>query len=219
MKIVKASRGTIEQFSTALKNKIAEIQQTDNDDLQVTSSTTTEDIMYRDKYLHDLISILRSRIAENYVDPSNVVFNYDDENLYIHNKDGDIDEFIPLSHLHFDFEPDRMETDVEFILDYVFGIVEGCQEVMADTIPEDDPDRIRYLHEIRYLHDLIGWVQYQMEREDLPANQTIFDTTDDALIITMGGDNVVEFEVPFTDLSFDFDKIWDDVEYIIGAMI
>lgn len=119
MKIVKASRGTIEQFSTALENKIAEIQQE----------------------------------------------------------------------------------------------VESSDEVMADTIPEDDPARVRYLH------DLIGWVQYQMEREDLPANQTIFDTTDDALIITMGGDNVVEFEVPFTDLSFDFDKIWDDVEYIIGAMI
>lgn len=213
MKIVKASRGTIEQFNTALKNKIAEIQQTDNYDLQVTSSTTTEDIMYRDKYLHDLISILRSRIAENYVDPSNVVFNYDDENLYIHNKDGDIDEFIPLSHLHFDFEPDRMETDVEFILDYVFGIVEGCQEVMADTIPEDDPARVRYLH------DLIGFVQNEMDREGLPTNQTIFDTTDDALIITMGGDNVVEFEVPFADLSFDFDRIWEDTDYIVNAMI
>ena len=169
--------------------------------------------MYRDKYLHDLISILTSRIAENYVDPSNVVFNYDDENLYIHNKDGDIDEFIPLSHLHFDFEPDRMETDVEFILDYVFGIVEGCQEVMADTIPEDDPARVRYLH------DLIVFVQNEMDREGLPTNQTIFDTTDDALIITMGGDNVVEFEVPFADLSFDFDRIYEDTDYIVNAMI
>ena len=213
MKIVKASRGTIEQFSTALENKIAEMQQSDNDDLQVTSSTTAEDIMYRDKYLHDLISILRSRIAENYVDPSNVVFNYDDENLYIHNKDGDIDEFIPLSHLHFDFEPDRMETDVEFILDHVFGIVESCQKVMADTIPEDDPARVRYLH------DLIGFVQNEMDREGLPTNQTIFDTTHDALIITMGGDNVVEFEVPFADLSFDFDRIYEDTDYIVNAMI
>lgn len=213
MKIVKASSGTIEQFSTALENRIAEIQQSDIDSSQVTSSITTEDIMYRDKYLHDLISILTSRIAENYVDPSNVVFNYDDENLYIHNKDGDIDEFIPLSHLHFDFEPDRMETDVEFILDYVFGIVEGCQEVMADTIPEDDPARVRYLH------DLIGFVQNEMDREGLPTNQTIFDTTDDALIITMGGDNVVEFEVPFADLSFDFDRIYEDTDYIVNAMI
>lgn len=213
MKIVKASRGSIEQFSTALENRIAEIQQSDIDSSQVISSTTAEDIMHRDKYLHDLISILRSRIAENYVDPSNVVFNYDDENLYIHNKDGDIDEFIPLSHLHFDFEPDRMETDVEFILDYVFGIVEGCQEVMADTIPEDDPARVRYLH------DLIGFVQNEMDREGLPTNQTIFDTTDDALIITMGGDNVVEFEVPFADLSFDFDRIYEDADYIVNAMI
>ena len=213
MKIVKASRGSIEQFSTALENRIAEIQQSDIDSSQVTSSTTTEDIMYRDKYLHDLISILTSRIAENYVDPSNVVFNYDDENLYIHNKDGDIDEFIPLSHLHFDFEPDRMETDVEFILDYVFGIVEGCDDITADTIAEDDPARVRYLH------DLIGFVQNEMDREGLPTNQTIFDTTDDALIITMGGDNVVEFEVPFADLSFDFDRIYEDTDYIVNAMI
>lgn len=119
MKIVKASRGTIEQFSTALENKIAEIQQE----------------------------------------------------------------------------------------------VESCDEVMADTIPEDDPARERYLH------TLIGDVQEQMDREGLPTNQTIFDTTDDALIITMGGDNVVEFEVPFADLSFDFDRIYEDTDYIVNAMI
>lgn len=136
MKIVKASRGTIEQFSTALENKIAEIQQSDIDSSQVISSQR-----------------------------------------------------------------------------YPYEDVENCDEVMADTIPEDDPARIRYLH------DLVGWVQYQMEQEDLPVNQTTFDTTDDALIITMGGDNVVEFEVPFEDLSFDFDKIYEDVDYIIGAMI
>ena len=46
MKIVKASRGTIEQFSTALENKIVEIQQSDIDSSQVISSTTAEDIMY-----------------------------------------------------------------------------------------------------------------------------------------------------------------------------
>lgn len=119
MKIVKASRGTIEQFSTALENKIAEIQQE----------------------------------------------------------------------------------------------VESSDEVMADTIPEDDPARVRYLH------DLVGFVQNEMGREGLPTNQTIFDITDNALIITMGGDNVVEFEVPFADLSFDFDRIHEDTEYIVNAMI
>lgn len=141
MKIVKASRGTIEQFSTALENKIAEIQQSSIDSSQVISSI-------EDKF------------------------------------SGPIDEE-----------------------------VEGCGGVMADTIPEDDP------HRITYLHDLIGFVQNEMDREDLPTNQTIFDTTDDALIITMGGDNVVEFEVPFADLSFDFDRIYEDAEYIVNAMI
>ena len=141
MKIVKASRGTIEQFSTALENKIAEIQQSNIDSSQVISSI-------EDKF------------------------------------SGPIDEE-----------------------------VEGCGEIMAQTISEDDPARIRYLH------DLVGWVQYQMDQEDLPVNQTIFDTTDDALIITMGGDNVVEFEVPFSDLSFDFDRIWEDTDYIVNAMI
>lgn len=133
MKIVKASRGTIEQFSTALENKIAEIQQSDIDSSQIISSIDEE--------------------------------------------------------------------------------VEGCGEIIADTIPEDD------LARVRYLHDLIGFVQNEMDREGLPTNQTIFDTTDDALIITMGGDNVVEFEVPFADLSFDFDRIYEDADYIVNAMI
>lgn len=137
MKIVKASRGTIEQFSAALENKIAEIQQSDIDSSQVVRK----------------------------------------------------------------FSGPRYEE------------VEGCDEVMADTIPEDDPARARYLH------DLIGFVQNEMYREGLPTNQTIFDTTDDALIITMGGDNVVEFEVPFADLSFDFDRIYEDADYIVNAMI
>ena len=141
MKIVKASRGTIEQFSTALENKIAEIQQSDINSSQVISS------------IEDMFS-------------------------------GPIDEE-----------------------------VEGCGEIMAQTIPEDDPARVRYLH------DLIGWVQYQMEQEDLPVNQTTFDTTDDALIIIVGGDNLMQYEVPFEDLKFDFDRIWEDVDYIIGAMI
>ena len=141
MKIVKASRGTIEQFSTALENKIAEIQQSDIDSSQVISC-----------------------IEDKFFDP-------------------------------------------------MYEEVETCDEVMADTIPEDDPARVRYLH------DLIGFVQNEMDREGLPTNQTIFDTTDDALIITMGGDNVVEFEVPFADLSFDFDRIYEDTDYIVNAMI
>ena len=141
MKIVKASRGTIEQFSTALENKIAEIQQSDIDSSQVISC-----------------------IENKFSDP-------------------------------------------------MYEEVESCDDVTADTISEDDPARVRYLH------DLIGFVQNEMDREGLPTNQTIFDTTDDALIITMGGDNVVEFEVPFADLSFDFDRIYEDTDYIVNAMI
>lgn len=87
-------------------------------------------------------------------------------------------------------------------------------KVVAKTIPEDDMTRVRYLH------DLVGWVQYQMEQEDLPANHTNFDTTDDALIITIEDyDNVTKYEVPFEDLKWDFNRIWEDVEYIIGDMI
>ena len=141
MKIVKASRGTIEQFSTALENKIAEIQQSDIDSSQVISC-----------------------IEDKFSGP-------------------------------------------------MYEEVESCDDVTAGTIPEDDPARVRYLH------DLIGFVQNEMDREGLPTNQTIFDTTDDALIITMGGDNVVEFEVPFADLSFDFNRIYEDTDYIVNAMI
>lgn len=219
MKIVKASRGTIEQFSTALENKIAEIQQSGIDSSQVISSVedkfSAPISRMQQQYILNMFQGHNQMVTDSYEDGNNFVVVTKDGNA------ADInalwDAIQELEYEGVGFEMDRCGPgfyDVKYtFFHYPNEEVESCDEVMADTIPEDDPARVRYLH------DLIGWVQYQMEQEDLPANQTIFDTTDDALIITVGGDNVVEYEVPFADLKFDFDKIWEDVDYIIGAMI
>lgn len=219
MKIVKASRGTIEQFSTALENKIAEIQHSDIDSSQVISSI--EDMVsgpidkMQQQYILDMFKCHNQVVTDSYEDGDKFVVVTRNGNAADTNSLWDtIQEF------EYDNVGCKMDQggsgfyDVKYtFFHYPDEEVESCDKVMADTIPEDDPARERYLH------TLIGDVQEQMDREGLPTNQTIFDTTDDALIITMSGDNVVEFEVPFADLSFDFDRIWEDTDYIVNAMI
>ena len=219
MKIVKASRGTIEQFSSALENKIAEIQHSDIGSSQVISSI--EDMFsgpidkMQQQYILDMFKRHNQVVTDSYEDGDNFV---------VVTKNGNAADTNSLWDAIQGFEYDNVGCEMDkggpgfYDVKYTFfhypdEEVESCDEVMADTIPEDDPARVRYLH------DLIGFVQNEMDREGLPTNQTIFDTTDDALIITMGGDSVVEFEVPFADLSFDFDRIYEDTDYIVNAMI
>lgn len=219
MKIVKASRGTIEQFSTALENKIAEIQQSDIDSSQVISSIENKTFGPIDRtqqqYILDMFQRHNQIVTDSYEDGDNFV---------VITKGGNATDISALWGAIQELEYDNVGCEMDkggpgfFDVKYTFfpytdEEVEGCDEVMADTIPEGDPARARYLH------DLVGFVQDATYREGLPTNQTIFDTTDDALIITMGGDNVVEFEVPFADLSFDFDRIHEDTDYIVNAMI
>lgn len=226
MKIVKASRGTIEQFSTALENKIAEIQQSDVDSSQVVSSTggATDPLSEQEKQtILDMFNSNSQTVLSTYNSSSEDdgilfnEFNVECDNTNDLHLGYLLDELRNLEQWNIGF--DSIENGNGFYgKTYIFfhypdEEVEGCDKVMADTIPEDDPARVRYLH------DLVGFVQNEMDREGLPTNQTIFDTTDDALIITMGGDNVVEFEVPFADLSFDFDRIYEDTDYIVNAMI
>lgn len=219
MKIVKASRGSIEQFSTALENRIAEIQQSDIDSSQVISSI--EDMFsgpideIQQQYILDMFKRHNQVVTDSYEDGDNFVVVTENGNAADTNALWDtIQEF---EYENVGCEMDKGGPgfyDVKYtFFHYPDEEVQGCDEVTADTIPEDDPARVRYLH------DLIGFVQNEMDREGLPTNQTIFDTADDALIITMGGDNIVEFEVPFADLSFDFDRIHEDVDYIVNAMI
>ena len=219
MKIVKASKGTIEQFSTALENKIAEIQHSDIDSSQVISSI-------EDTFSGPIDKMQQHYILNMFNDHNQIVTDSYEEGdkFVVVTKNGNAADTNALWDAIQELEYDNVGCEMDkggpgfYDVKYTFfhypdEEVEGCDEVMADTIPEDDPDRIRYLH------DLIGFVQNEMYREGLPTNQTIFDTTDDALIITMGGDNVVEFEVPFADLSFDFDRIHEDTDYIVNAMI
>ena len=216
---VEAAKGTISQFKSELENQIAEIQHSDIDSSQVISSI-------EDKFSGPIDPVQQQYILNLFQDHNQVVTDsYEDgDKFVIVTKDGNAADTNALWDAIQELEYDNVGCEMDkggsgfYDVKYTFyhypdEEVEGCDEVIADTIPKDDPARVRYLH------DLIGFVQNEMEREDLPVRQTIFDTTDDALIITMGGDNVVEYEVPFADLKFDFDRIYEDVDYIVNAMI
>lgn len=214
--VIKAATGSMTQFRSELENKIAEIQHSDVQNSQIIS---TSELALDNKSKGRILNMLEGHNQK-------VLRSYDEGDRFVVACQGtgakDTSElWEDIQDLEFAgiaCKMDPVQGRGFYDVKYTFyrkseEDVQSCDRVVAQTIPEDDPARIRYLH------DLVGWVQYQMEREDLPANQTTFDTTDDALIIIVDGDNLMQYEVPFEDLKFDFDRIWEDVDYIIGAMI
>ena len=68
----------------------------------------------------------------------------------------------------------------------------------------------------RYLHTLIGDIQSEIEHE---VETIEFDQDDNNLYMTVVYmDTVKEYKIPFDDLSFEFDTIEDDVEYIANTL-
>ena len=68
----------------------------------------------------------------------------------------------------------------------------------------------------RYLHDLIGDVESSLKANGI-QNLT-FDQDDRNLYVTVG-DTLEEYQVPFKDLSFDFDNIHKDEKYIVDEIV
>lgn len=69
----------------------------------------------------------------------------------------------------------------------------------------------------RYLHNLIGDIQSEVESE---VDGLIFNTDDDSLLVTVTyTGKVIEFAVPFEDLSFNFDTMEEDVSYVANTIL
>lgn len=68
----------------------------------------------------------------------------------------------------------------------------------------------------RYLHNLIGDVEASLKENGI--QNLSFDQDDRNLYVTVG-DTLEEYQVPFKDLSFDFDNIHKDEKYIVDEII
>lgn len=67
----------------------------------------------------------------------------------------------------------------------------------------------------RYLHNLIGDVEASLKENGI--QHLSFDQDDRNLYVTVG-DTLEEYQVPFKDLSFDFDNIDKDEKYIVDEI-
>lgn len=85
--------------------------------------------------------------------------------------------------------------------------IESSEAIMsADDATDDD----------RYLHTLIGDIQSEIEHE---VESIQFDQDDSNLYMTVVYmDMVKEYKIPFDDLSFEFDNIESDVEYVANTV-
>lgn len=85
--------------------------------------------------------------------------------------------------------------------------IESNEAIMsADDATYDD----------RYLHTLIGDIQSEIEHE---VETIEFDQDDSNLYMTVVYmDMVKEYKIPFDDLSFEFDTIESDVEYVANTV-
>lgn len=68
----------------------------------------------------------------------------------------------------------------------------------------------------RFLHTLMGDIESEVSGE---VDGLTFDTLENALNVTVvHGGEVTQFTVPYEDLSFDFDTMSDDVDYIVNTI-
>lgn len=79
--------------------------------------------------------------------------------------------------------------------------------------------RVNQVNQDRYLHDLIHYIENAKGREHLSG--ATFNTTNDSLIITTLDEDgrMVEYEIPFERLSFDFNHILEDRDYIVDFIV
>lgn len=88
-------------------------------------------------------------------------------------------------------------------------LIEGDEVVSA---ARDDDDT----YDDRFIHTLMGDIESEVSGE---VDGLTFDTLENALNVTVvHGGEVTQFTVPHEDLSFDFDKISDDVAYVVDTI-
>lgn len=88
-------------------------------------------------------------------------------------------------------------------------LIEGDEVVSA---ARDDDDT----YDDRFIHTLMGDIESEVSGE---VDGLTFDTLENALNVTVvHGGEVTQFTVPHEDLSFDFDKMSDDVTYVVDTI-
>lgn len=88
-------------------------------------------------------------------------------------------------------------------------LIEGDEVVFA---ARDDDDT----YDDRFIHTLMGDIESEVSGE---VDGLTFDTLENALNVTVvHGSEVTQFTVPHEDLSFDFDKMSNDVDYIVKTI-
>lgn len=108
--------------------------------------------------------------------------------------------------------PDVLDADSQ-MQDVPEDDVESCEVLSASE--DYDPT-----YRERYLHSLVGDIQLGLE--DAGIHNTMFDHDHNNLFIAVPSDeddDAVEYEVPFENLSFTFDRIIEDAETIITEII
>ena len=95
------------------------------------------------------------------------------------------------------------------------------QNAIEDKIAQLNDDGVMSASNIddttreRYLHNLIGDVEASLKENGI--QNLSFDQDDRNLYVTVG-DTLEEYQVPFKDLSFDFDNIDKDEKYIVDEI-
>lgn len=87
--------------------------------------------------------------------------------------------------------------------------VEAADEVAADRDEASDE---------RFIHTLIGDTNTELEDLDIFDSWEWEDRDEELVLTTVKDDQVNEYTVPKEDLSFDWDKMEEDVQYIIEAI-
>lgn len=116
----------------------------------------------------------------------------------------------PVVHQYRTFESwvkDSLENDYLSIVDNA----DSCTSVKAAK----NVDMQDYNEVERYIHTLIGDLDSALSEEGF--NNTVFDTDDHNLYVTVY-DTSEQYDVPFDDLTFDWDSIEKDVKYILDAI-
>jgi len=211
------SHGSPEQMIQAFENKIAELQDSD----AVESSTNVTDTGVVDTEADYITSSNDAMLVD--IDPG------DDEIVYVDNSGGfgEVGEELTLQQIkeywnnNYDGDPsleqyDSFESWWSDTRQWLSPVYSSTEVTAASAnLDELDPAYIE-----RYLHTLIGDVESALN--DAGIVEHIIESGDgsgDAIYITIPDNGfATEFAVPEDDLTWDFDQMKKDVNYIVNEV-
>ena len=114
---------------------------------------------------------------------------------------------------------EQMLAAFEKKVDELEGGVDASSKIeAADEIEEDIVEYLAPEDEERYIHTLIGDTNTELEDLDIYDSWTWEYDETNLVLTTVSDSDVEEYTVPRSDLKFDWDKVEEDVQYIIQAI-